>query len=110
MTMKNVVMLLLVVALVFSFSTVALAAEPQSVTDTESVSVPDTVSTRIVHSYTKTVTKTYPSFSSIPESINYKEYNSELSAWFSGVLYLQSAVNCGSYWNATYTGTIVGNI
>ena len=46
MKMKNVVMLLLVVALVFSFSTVALAAEPQSVTDTESVSVPDTVSTR----------------------------------------------------------------
>ncbi len=53
MKMKNAVMLLLAIALVFPFSTTALAAELGSVPETGSVSVSGDVSPMTVHSYTK---------------------------------------------------------
>lgn len=74
----------------------------------------EAVSPRIIHSYTKTVTKTYSSFYSIPTSISYEEYNSTLGVWFTGTLTLQSAKRDTSVsferWIATYTGTLIGNI
>ena len=66
---------------------------------------------RIGHWYKKTVVNYYSSFSDIPEVINYKEYNSELKAWFSGALYLQSAVRDSSTsWKATFSGYLTGTI
>lgn len=64
----------------------------------------------IVHTYTKTVKKTYSKQSSIPESISYKEYNDSLGAWFSGTLYLKSTKKTTSGWQATFSGTLSGRI
>lgn len=64
-------------------------------------------STRFVHSYTKTVTKTHTTYPTATY-IDYKEYN--MNAWFSGTLYLQSVTKSGNNWIAVYKGTLVGNI
>ena len=51
---------------------------------------------RIVHNYKKTITKVYKSRSSIPDSINYSEYNNSLKGTFSGRLYLKSIFDVSS--------------
>ena len=65
---------------------------------------------RIVHNYKKTITKVYKSRSSIPDSINYSEYNNSLKGTFSGRLYLKSIKKTASGWQATFSGTLTGRI
>lgn len=56
----------------------------------------------------KTVVKTYADFDEVPTSIYYREYT--LDAWFSGYLSLQKVEKKDSFWYATYSGELVGNI
>lgn len=70
---------------------------------------------RIVHSYYVSVKVpysklSYPNLSNIPTVYYYSEYNKEFGAMFHGSLSLQSVVSYGNAWEATYTGTISGNI
>ena len=60
--------------------------------------------------YKKTITKVYKSRSSIPDSINYSEYNNSLKGTFSGRLYLKSIKKTASGWQATFSGTLTGRI
>lgn len=53
------------------------------------------------------IEKTYAAYP-VPDSIYYTEYN--MSAWFSGTLYLNSLYRLNNIWHATYIGTLVGVI
>ncbi len=75
---------------------------------TESISADENVTPNIMVTREKTVVKTYSEFSSIPESISYSEF--DMGVWWYGVLFLESSENNGTYWYATYTGLIQGNI
>lgn len=59
----------------------------------------------------KTVTKTYYEYP-VPLSIGYTEYDSQLHAWFSGTLYLQSMTVSSDHstYYCTFSGTLTGNI
>lgn len=111
--MKKIFALLVAITIVASmclFPVSAAAAEPVPTEETITLEVDRAgASPRILHQYTKTVTKTYASHTSAPDSIYYEEYN--LGAWFDGTLYLQSLVRQSSgLWLATYTGTLRGQI
>lgn len=54
--------------------------------------------------YTKTITRYY-SFSNIPQTYYYEEYNSNFEGWFSGTLTLQSATLVGDDWYKGHTYT-----
>lgn len=101
-------------ALSLSLTNITLPVRASELADNNSTIVTaDTnlsnASARIVHSYQKTVTKSYSSLDSIPESIPYSEYN--MSTWFSGTLYVSTVTrtSSGSY-TATFTGTLIGNL
>lgn len=104
------IILTLVFALTFTTIPV-FAAEAENIKETTTIlstqSSDTEISPQIVHSYTKTVPKTYSSYP-VPTSISYTEYN--MNAWFSGTLYLQSVTRSGSNWIATYSGTLTGVI
>lgn len=104
-----------IITLIFALSISSqpvLAAEPSTLATTISTDSPANaedygVSPCIVHSYSKTVQKSYVSYDEVEASISYSEYN--YSSWFSGTLYLKSVYQSSSgYWIATYTGSLVG--
>lgn len=109
--MKKFFSVLLILTLVFSFNEFSASAATISTEKPITFSVNSSISPRIVHSYTKTIKKTYSSASSIPEKISYTEYNDEFQAEFSGILYLKSTQKTASgYWQATFSGNLVGRI
>lgn len=55
----------------------------------------------------KTITKTYSSLSSVPESIVYEEYTG--TTWWSGTLTCEKVVKMGSSYEATFSGTLIGH-
>lgn len=52
----------------------------------------------------KTITKSYTSFSSVPEYYYYSEYSQ--GNWYRGNLLLTEVVKTSSGWNATFSGKI----
>lgn len=111
--MKRVLTLLLAVML---FASVCLfpvsAAEVECAPDEVIASQGDEVnaSPRIMHHYTKTVTKKYINYNEIPQSIYYEEYDSQ-GSWFSGTLYLIGTTKLSNgQWQATFRGTLQGQI
>lgn len=68
------------------------------------------ISPRIAVSYTRTVTRNYASYSSIPTSISYTEYSEVYKGWFTGTLFFQDARYSNGYWIATFSGTMHGTI
>lgn len=110
--MKNSMAIILTIIFVITLTTVPVfAAETKNITGTPiilSVQNSDTENPpQIVHSYTKTVIKTYSSYP-VPSSISFMEY--DMNAWFSGTLYLQSVYRSGGNWIATCSGTLIGVI
>lgn len=79
-------------------------------TDTLQTSANSPESARIIVHVEKEVTKDYISFDAIPTSIYYEEYNDEYQTWLKGTLSLYKAERSGSYWKATFKGTLSGNI
>lgn len=111
--MKKIFALLVAVTIVASMCLFPVSAAAFDSVPTEEIITQEAEETaaapRIMHSYIKTVTKTYESYTSAPESIYYEEYN--LGAWFRGTLYLQSIVSEGNgLWLATYRGSLQGRI
>lgn len=107
--MKKVIALIFTMCLtIFTATIPTFAAEPTTnVATTYEQDSNEDITPRIVHSYSKTVVKTYSTYP-VPYSISYQEYN--MSAWFSGTLYLDSVYGSGGNWIATYSGTLSGII
>lgn len=57
----------------------------------------------------KTLVKPYSSFEEIEETLYYEEYVNEFGTWMKGYLSLEKAEKVGSFWYATYSGTLVGS-
>lgn len=58
----------------------------------------------------KTLVKPYSSFDEIEETLYYEEYIDDFGTWMKGYLSLEKAEKVGSFWYATYSGTLVGSI
>lgn len=111
--MKKIFTLLIAVTMIATlclFPVSATEAEPAPAEAVVSQEVEETgISPRFVHSYTKTVTKTYGSYTSVPEYIYYEEYN--MGSWFSGKLFLKKVeLQSNGLWLATYTGLLQGQL
>lgn len=59
---------------------------------------------------TREFTKTYTSYEAIPTSFYYEGFDSELNTWVWGTLYLQSTKKIDYGWEATFKGTLQGQI
>ena len=90
--MKKTLSLILILSMFLCSNLSVFAMETTSTTSSTCNIYNDVESSgaRIVHNYKKTITKVYKSRSSIPDSINYSEYNNSLKGTFSGRLYLKS--------------------
>ena len=110
--MKKTLSLILILSMFLCSNLSVFAMETTSTTSSTCNIYNDVESSgaRIVHNYKKTITKVYKSRSSIPDSINYSEYNNSLKGTFSGRLYLKSIKKTGSGWQATFSGTLTGRI
>ena len=109
--MKRIITCCMALALIVSlFSVTCFAVDNGVIISEKQESLGVVFSPNIVHSYNKTIVVTYNSYSSVPSTYPYSEYNNEYGAWFSGTLYLQSVVKYGSQWKATFYGTLVGYI
>ncbi len=58
----------------------------------------------------KTVVKPYSSFDEMEETLYYEQYVDDFNTWMDGYLSLDKAEKVGSFWYATYSGTLVGSI
>lgn len=105
MVKKFLVILICLILLMIPMQVSASAAGVQT---HESISPDGTSTPYIIVNREKTVINTYSSYSSIPESISYSEYDS--GAWWHGILFLDSVQNNGTYWTATFTGHLQANI
>ena len=109
--MKRAMSFCITLALIASlFSMTCFAVDEETIISEEHVAFGDVVSPNIIHSYNKTIVVIYDSYSSVPSTYPYSEYNSELGGWFSGTLYLQSVVKYGTQWKATFYGILSGYI
>ena len=110
--MKKTLSLILILSMFLCSNLSVFAMETTSTTSSTCNIYNDVESSgaRIVHNYKKTITKVYKSRSSIPDSINYSEYNNSLKGTFSGRLYLKSIKKTASGWQATFSGTLTGRI
>lgn len=106
--MKKTLSLILILSMFLCSNLSVFAMETTSTTSSTCNIYNDVESSgaRIVHNYKKTITKVYQSRSSIPDSINYSEYNNSLKGTFSGRLYLKSIKKTASGWQATFSGTL----
>lgn len=78
--MKKTLSLILILSMFLCSNLSVFAMETTSTTSSTCNIYNDVESSgaRIVHNYKKTITKVYKSRSSIPDSINYSEYNNSL--------------------------------
>ncbi|MDR2546128.1 MAG: hypothetical protein LBC96_01285 [Lachnospiraceae bacterium] len=99
---------IMMVVLVLTLPTYSYAAEIPITQNLLVTDKEDTPSNRIIHSYDKTIVVYFPSYSSVPSTYYYEEFN--YGSWFKGTLNLRSVVVEGSWFKATYSGKLVGNI
>lgn len=107
---KPFILSLVLILIVSSFIISPMAMEADKQSNNVLLRTSEQIEPRAYIYYTKTVTRYYPNLSSIPEEIEYSEYNNTLQAWFSGTLVLSriDALGNGTY-NAIFTGEIYGN-
>ena len=107
---KPFILSLVLILIVASFIISPMAMEADKQSNNVLLRTSEQIEPRAYIHYTKTVTRYYPNLSSIPEEIEYSEYNNTLQAWFSGTLVLSriDALGNGTY-NAIFTGEIYGN-
>ncbi|WMJ85661.1 hypothetical protein [Anaerocolumna sp. MB42-C2] len=107
--MKKIIVFVLTVVMLLSFSATTYAAETVDTSkgaerfESDSIFTPNAW----YYSYTKTITKKYASMDDIPESIEYSEYNSGVDAECSGTLKLKSVTpQSNGLYKVVFSGTI----
>lgn len=102
--LKSIIVLTMLVSILGTPNIAYAKTSNKVITEDSSIVYPNAVIT-----YEKTTKRTFYSISSIPESYYYQEFNDMFQSTFSGTLYLQSVQSYGSYYVATYSGTLFGS-
>lgn len=106
MKLKNIALLSSLMLLFSTFTPVSASS-----VDTSENRNPDfEIVPEYRHTYFKTVVRGYStSLNYIPTSIYYSEFNTGFNTTFSGSLRLTNVQKNGSYYVATYSGTLAGS-